>query len=293
MLKQKWLATIPCMLLMGLPGCGRRSEGPVDAMVDVGTHRLHIQCWGAGRPTIVVDTGAKETYESWLPLIESLAKDTRVCAYDRAAHGKSDPGPMPRDAQREMDELHTLLGKAGERDPFLLLGHSLGAVNLQVYAAAYPKEVAGLVLLDPPPLDWMVGDNYPEYRSLFIEGAKSNRALAAAALSSAQLQERAKADSLLAVASEMDELFGKSAAQVAAIHTFGNVPLVVIGATAPNPGPTGESFRQFWNSESQELAGMSARGQFIAAEGSSHSIYLDAPDLVHRVIRQMLSEIRG
>jgi pimeloyl-ACP methyl ester carboxylesterase len=200
---------------------------------------------------------------------------------------------MPRHAQREMEELHALLVKAGEREPFLLLGHSLGALNLQVYAAAYPSEVAGLVLLDPPPRDWLVGDNFPEYRSLFSEGARTNRAEAAAALSSEQPQERTKAGFLLAVASEFEELFAQSASQVAAIHTFEDVPLVVIGATAPNPGPTGESFRQFWNGQSQQLAGRSSRGQFIAAEGSSHNVHLDAPDLVRRVISQMLSATRG
>lgn len=293
MRKQRWLATIPCVLLLWVASCGRKSEAQLDTLVDVGTHRLHIHCWGAGRPTVVLDTGADETYEGWVPLIESLEQDTRACAYERAGYGESDPGPMPRDAQRAADELHMLLRNSGERGPFLLLGHSLGALNLQVYAAAYPEEVAGLVLLDPPPLEWLVGENYPEFRELFRQEARTKRGVADAALSSGQPEERTQADFLLAVASEYEELFGQSAAQVAAINSFGKLPVVVIGATAPNPGPSGESFRLFWNGESQRLAGKSTHGRFIPADGSSHSIHLDSPDLVRQVIRQMLGEIRG
>ena len=127
-----------------------RPEATIDELVDVDTHRLHIHCTGTGRPTILIDTGMGETTQSWESLIESLSRETRVCAYDRAGYGQSEPGPMPRDSRRAAEELQLLLTNSGEDGPFLLLGHSLGGLNMQVYAHNYPDEVSGLILLDPP-----------------------------------------------------------------------------------------------------------------------------------------------
>lgn len=77
----------------------------------------------------MIDTGIGETYESWVSVMESLSRETRACAYDRARYGQSEPGPMPRDSQRSADELHLLLATSGEAGPFLLVGHSLGGTE--------------------------------------------------------------------------------------------------------------------------------------------------------------------
>lgn len=294
MLRHRGLAVVLCALLLWVGSCGRRSGAPLDALIDVGTHRLHINCLGAGSPTIVLDTGAGDTYEGWVPLIDSLAKEARVCAYERAGYGQSDPGPMPRGSQRAADELHLLLINSGQEGPFLLLGHSLGALNLQVYTATYPEEVVGLVLLDPPPLGWLVGESFPDLLELFRQEAASMRSLAAAAQASGEPEQQAQADFLLAVASEHEELL-QSAEQAAAISSFGQLPVVVVGATEADPrfGASAESFRLFWNRESQQLSEKSDDGRFILAEGSSHYIHLDDPNLVLQVIHEMLAKIRG
>lgn len=86
---------------------------PMNQQVDIGTHTLHLYCEGAGSPAVVIDTGLGETDESWLPLINSLRMDQRVCAYDRAGYGQSEPGPLPRDSQRAAQELYLLLKKRG------------------------------------------------------------------------------------------------------------------------------------------------------------------------------------
>jgi pimeloyl-ACP methyl ester carboxylesterase len=78
----------------------------------------------------------------------AVAATTRVCAYDRAGLGWSDPGPTPRDARQVVHELHTLLDRAAIAPPYVLVGHSIGGMYVRVYAAQYPNEVAGLVLVD-------------------------------------------------------------------------------------------------------------------------------------------------
>jgi pimeloyl-ACP methyl ester carboxylesterase len=97
-----------------------------------------------------------------------------------------------------------------------------------------------------------------------------------------------------ALASEHQEIFGQTAQQVGAIRTFGQLPLLVIGATEPDPrfGDDSEAFRQFWNDESRKLAAKSQSGRFLLAEGSSHHIHLDAPQLVTDAVREMLLEAR-
>ena len=90
---------------------------------------------------------------------------------------------------------------------------------------------------------------------------------------------------------EFEAFFGRTADEVSAIQSFGELPLTVIGATEPDPGfgETGPAFRQFWNEENQALARKSASGQFILAEGSSHHIHLDTPQLVIDAILELVS----
>ena len=271
----KRLTAIVSVLLVFIASCTPLPEAPLDELVDVGKHRLYIHCTGTGRPTIVVDTGIGETYESWESIIKSLSLETRVCAYDRAGYGQSEPGPMPRDSQRAADELHLLLANSGEDGPFLLVGHSLGALNMQVYAHSYPEEVAGLVLLDPPPLAWMMGEGFPELREFFNQEMIALREAADAANTSSDPDVGANAAYLNAIASENEEFFERTVEGVAEIHSFGELPLTVIGATEPEPrfGEYAQAYRQFWNEESQMLAGKSESGKFIQGEGSkpSHS----------------------
>lgn len=277
------------ILLLLLVNCSPLSEASRDELVDIGTHSLFIHCAGTGKPTIVIDTGLGENTEGWASFIESLGHETRVCAYDRAGYGQSEPGPMPRDSQRAADELHLLLANSGEDGPFLLVGHSLGALNMQVYAHSNPEEVTGLVLLDPPPLAWMMGEGFPELRELFNQEMLALRDAADAARASSDPEIRASAPFLNAIASENEQFFGRTADRVAEISTFGELPLSVIGATEPEPGFSeyAPAFRQFWNEESQMLSGKSESGKFILAEGSSHHIHLDAPQVAIDAILEM------
>lgn len=282
------LLVLVTLLLM--TGCLPSDEPELDDFVDIGTHQLFIHCSGSGRPTVVLDTGLGETYDSWELIIDRLDDETRVCAYDRAGYGQSEPGPMPRDAQSEADELHLLLKTIGEEGPYLLVGHSLGALNMQVYANRYSEKVRGLVLLDPTPLAWLRGEGFPELRELFDQESKAMQEAAQAANESSDPEAQAAAARLTALASEFEELFGRTADAVAGITSFDGLPLTVIGATEPDPhfGGSGEAFRQFWNQENQALAEKSTSGHFILAEGSSHQIHLDMPELVIEVILEGL-----
>ncbi len=124
---------------------------PPGRLVAVEGRRLHLHCTGEGRPTVILDAGLGGWSLDWSLVQPEIAQFTRVCAYDRAGLGWSDPGPAPRDARQAVHELHALLAESGP-GPLVLVGHSNGGLRVLLYAGTFPGEVAGLVLVDPTPV---------------------------------------------------------------------------------------------------------------------------------------------
>jgi pimeloyl-ACP methyl ester carboxylesterase len=121
-------------------------------LVDVGGWRLHLYCTGdarPSRPTVILESGVGDFSMEWSLVQPGVARFARVCSYDRAGDGWSDLGPHPRTMHQIVYELHTLLERAGERPPFVLVGHSYGGHLVRLYASTYPKEVAAMALLEP------------------------------------------------------------------------------------------------------------------------------------------------
>ena len=116
--------------------------------VDVGGYRLHIHCVGEGSPTVVLDAGLGGFSLDWSLVQPELAATTRVCAYDRAGYGWSDPSPDARTPSQIADELHTLLVNAGIQGPYVLVGHSAAGKHVRLFANRYPQAVVGMVLVD-------------------------------------------------------------------------------------------------------------------------------------------------
>jgi pimeloyl-ACP methyl ester carboxylesterase len=118
-------------------------------LVDVGGYRLAIHCIGEGSPTVVLETGLGAPSEDWAPVQQEIAGLNRVCRFDRAGRGNSDPAPTtPRTCADMVADLRALLRNAGIPAPYVLVGNSLGGMNARLYAYRHPEEVAGLVLVD-------------------------------------------------------------------------------------------------------------------------------------------------
>lgn len=114
----------------------------------VGDHRLHLDCRGEGSPTVVLFNGLGEISASWARITQAMGSTTRVCAYDRAGQAWSEDVAEPQDGVTAAKDLHALLEQAGEEGPYVLVGHSIGGPYAMTYAAQYPGQVAGMVLLD-------------------------------------------------------------------------------------------------------------------------------------------------
>jgi pimeloyl-ACP methyl ester carboxylesterase len=122
-------------------------------LVDVGGHRLHIECTGTGSPTVALESGAAESSFYWGRIAPAVAGTTKVCVYDRAGRGFSEAAAGPQDGVAVANDLHALLAGSGNAGPYVLVGHSTGGAYVRIFAARYPDEVAGMVLLDSQPAD--------------------------------------------------------------------------------------------------------------------------------------------
>ncbi len=143
---------------------------PVGKLIDINGYKLHMidsvvsNNYDAAQPVIVLDSGIGSTTFDWLAVYPEIAKFARVITYDRAGYGWSDASPLPRTSANIIAELHAMLHNAGVPGPYILVGHSFGGLNVRLFAATYPDEVAGIVLVDA--VHESVMDKLPQ---IFIE----------------------------------------------------------------------------------------------------------------------------
>ena len=300
-------------------------------LIDVGTHRLHIHCAGAGAPPVVFDSALGGSSLSWALVQPAVAAFTTACAYDRAGFAWSEAGPLPRTAGRLTAELHDLLAAARVEPPFVLVGHSFGGLTIRIFATRYPKEVGGLVFIDPAhPEDWLEPPAYERARiakgaRLCRQGAVAARfgiATVVSALVSAGALNVARGvvagvsrgglrrqdEEILAPVMKLPphlrpmlkwmwtqpRFFQALGSQ---IETICNSATEVDGEPDYGATPlltisaTTASDRRRQLQEG--LARRSTRGRHIVAKNSGHWIPLDEPDIVVAAIREVVDAVRS
>jgi pimeloyl-ACP methyl ester carboxylesterase len=238
-------------------------------VVDVdGGHQLHLQCVGSGSPTVVLNNSLGGSSAAWTRVLDAAALTTRVCAYDRAGQGWSEPAEEPQDSAAVVADLHRLLEHAGEKGPFVLAGHSAGGAYAMAYAARHPDDTAGLALLDSmTPEQFTVLPDYPgQYsalRRLYGVAPSLTRigvGQLARALTTAEPPGEAGEQALAVAVSPRnwrtarDELstYRRALAQAGELTTIGAKPLVVLSATETLEGTSG------WRAAQAELATLSS-----------------------------------
>ena len=243
-----------------------------DRLLDAAGLKIHIQCEGdrkTGAPLVLLEAGAGNSAKTWRDVFAPIAQFARVCAYDRPGLGTSEQTPQPRLPLDIIATLHALLAAAGERAPYLMVGHSWGGEIVRLYTMQYPAEVAGLVLIDssheeqvkrfaavPPPTPPGGGGRFgvtpptpPEQADLVSMGAELSKQ-----------------------------------------PWHANIPLVVLTRTPPTD-PQADPRGAIWQELQRELATRSPQGEQIVAPKSGHYIQNDEPSLVIDAVRRVVRKL--
>jgi pimeloyl-ACP methyl ester carboxylesterase len=277
-------------------------------LIDVGGRSLYLERGGGGEPTVLFESGFGNNAQIWdsiaLPpdsgetaVLPGVAAFTTVCAYDRPGtildlehRSRSDPVPMPRTAVDVVTDLYALLQAAEVPGPYVLVGHSFGGIVVRLYAATYPEDVIGMVLVDAGDEEMhtrlraaMTVDQWALYEQLSSEPSPEVATYAD--------RERMDLDA------SFDQLREAAAAQ-----PLPPMPLVVLshglspfGADAASQLPPDfpiDAIEPAWQEGQAALAALLPDARHLIATQSGHYIQLDEPGLVIDAIRQVVEAVR-
>ena len=300
------------------------APAPNGRLVDLGGYQLHLDCTGKGGLTVVLSAGSGDFSFDWALVQPEVAKFIRVCSYDRSGEAWSDLGPKPRTMRQEVYDLHRLLAAAGEPAPYVVVGHSLGGMIARMFAAQYPKETAGLILVDsfhedtelsingklvrlrtlaqdrpiPAPrrsvsaADALTEDETKKIQEFIAQVVgKPNIEPPFDKLPAAAQQDRLWALSQPKHYAEAENYMAEETAQIyaetaKAKFPLGNLPLIVLTRSRDEyPPDQAAALSQEHKEQQESLARLSSAGKQIVVPNSGHHIQLDAPDAVISAIR--------
>ena len=301
-----------------------RTFPPPGRMVDIGGRRLHARVMGSGSPAVIFESGISASSISWTVLQPQIAALTTTVSYDRAGLGWSDPVPGPFNAERIVADFALLLQNLRIPPPYILVGHSFGALLARLYAERHPDQIAGLVLVDPVLSSEWSNPDPGHVRSLKAACMLSSWG---AVLARFGVVRFATAP-LLRESTVLPRLIGKASAGPAAgvidrltgeIRKLPRESWPVVRALWCRPGSfrgmarhlraLPASFRPLRNerfdfpivvisagnltpeglAEHRSVAALSPHGEHVVAEGSGHWVHFDAPDLIASAIRRVLA----
>ena len=279
-----------------------RAYPPPGQLVDVGGRKLHLHCTGSGSPTVVLEPGHGGSSSDLGWIAPAIARDSRVCVYDRAGRGRSDAAKGPQDAAHIAADLNTLLDRAHVPGPYVLAGHSFGGLYTLTFAARYPDRVAGLVLLDstaprPGPAPPTTGESFGVLgRFLALAPAVAHLGVARLIAQAdgglpprSEAEARANASTARHLDSYIDELLQGSTSmqQAATLTDLSGKPLVVLTADTGND--------EAWRSAQDHLATLSTNSRHRVAEDTTHgSLMADEADAgaATQAIRDVVASVR-
>jgi len=280
----QWLATRKDMAATPPPG----------RLVDIGGYRLHLWCTGNGAPAVILDTGLGGTSADWGFVQPDVARFTRVCSYDRAGMGYSDPGPSPRTARRIASELNQLLARSGIGGPVVLVGASVAGFDVRVFASDHPERAAGLVLVDAsheddshdvPPMARFV-PLLSTIGVLRLFGVSFGQRVESLAPSVRQFARATtfRAAGYQAAADEIIHI-RDSASEARSSRRKLAIPVLVVTG--------GQGADENWRRLQRDQASLSERGCLMIAQQSGHVVSIDQPDVVVGAIRTVVETARG
>ncbi len=293
---------------------------PPGKMVDVGGRKMHILCSGTGSPTVILEAGLDVGgIIGWSLVRDSIALKTRTCAYNRAGIVWSEPSPAPHNAVTVAADLHALLAAAGEKPPYVMVGHSLGGPYIMTYTKYHGDEVAGLVFVDashPEQVKRMAAvlGKMPDASLRWITLAASLSWTGIVRLASGQAKmPKLPPERVAAMQGYLPRSLGQELIEAASIdstfaeagtfHTLGDRPVFVLTSMAPMDSNAiktlkitpekAKEFKEAWRAMHDDEASWSSRSQHELVYDATHYIQIDRPDVVIRAVRSVVDSVRA
>jgi len=295
-------------------------------LVDIGGRRINMHCAGSGAPTVVLMAGIFSWSLVWYKTQPVIAQKTRVCAFDRAAYGFSDPAPRPQILSEVVDDLHAVLKAGSIPGPYVLVGHSLGGLEARVYTQRWPQEIVGMVLVDTAQAaEGLIDESQPGFDEAAGEESYTADMLHCAALVARGRFEPSSPEFKFCSASLPSDTpaafrkvwpqfftadyFADKASLMASVYThrydsadhqhLGAMPLVVLSAenSFDVDTPAGvrfwQAYEKSWYAGHEALAHLSSRGVHRLIRESRHHIQLDKPQAVIDAVDDVLRQLHG
>jgi pimeloyl-ACP methyl ester carboxylesterase len=273
-------------------------------LIDVGGHSLHLNCTGSGSPTVVLEPGGGEMSSNLGWIAPAVARGARVCVYDRAGRGWSEPSDTPQDGTQIATDLHTLLQRGHVPGPYVLAGHSFGGLYVLNFAARYPDEVAGMVLVDSTAPAWGQASTFDRSSSrlmsrvstLISTSARLGLGRLYGRLAFGSLPPRARDEVRASTAtasnlrSTIDEYVQANASmkQAASLKDFGDKPLMVLTA--------GTGHDAAWTTAQNHLATLSTDSVHRVIDNATHEALVadeEHATATTRAILDVVSSVRN
>src|SRR5919204_1768735 len=272
-------------------------------LIDVDGHSLHLNCTGSGTPTVVLEPAAGEMSSNLGGITPAVARDTRVCVYDRAGRGWSEPAATAQDAAQIATDLHTLLQRGHVPGPYVLAGHSFGGLYVLTFAARYPDEVAGMVLVDSTAPAWAAnpgtaspghgGSNHAMRRvaALVSTAARVGLARLYAQFAWGSLPPRSREEVRASDAtasmlrSTIDEYVQAAASveQAAALRDFDDKPLIVLTAGSGHDAAWSDRMATLSTNSVHRIVAGATHDDLVANEEDAAATTLAVLDVVSSV----------
>lgn len=264
---------------------------PPGQIVMVDGHKMHIYCTGEneiGKPTVILDSGAGDNWESWRRVQPEVAKRTRVCSYDRSGLGFSETAKNDHSNVTVAKELEELLQVANIQPPYIMVGHSIGGFNIRLFAQNNKDKIVGLVFVDPSlegmqkseeSLSAKISFGLISVLARYVTGTGLYRLILTAfpdfrPYTTSNAVSRAGVATVKVMNTTIKESKNVSYDAVKSADNFGSVPLIVL--TSKETAAYDPSWL-FW---SKDLARTSSNGKQITVKDSSHYIQIDQPQII-------------
>ena len=267
-------------------------------MFDVGGYSLYVEDYGTGKVNVIFDSGMGDDLSVWNKVADEVSKFSRVITYDRAGLGWSEKSPKQRDGNTIIEELYSILGQKNVEGPIVLVGHSFGGVNMQLYALTYPENISALVLVDSAHEKQI---NKMPRTGLLLKYVFKGGMLAAPFglprlyLSNSDPEERAKKSTTKHQFTSLDEAnyFPQSLTQLDALNpNYGDLPLVVIARNHPSHEIQNKNTKNYiWAELQESLASRSTDSTLIFTGEPQHSIHKVQPEIVIEAIQTLVNSL--